>query len=79
MEFYSDIDDINELLVVSATILNSIRYNKIVIEKVLDESMGTSKEFSYSIDKPVDASSNFSQYLEEYVTEEDVKEELPDE
>ena len=79
IEFYSDVEDINKLLTISATILNSVRYNRIVIEKVLDESLGTSKEFSYSIDKPIDASSNFSQYLEEYVTEENKEEKLPDE
>ena len=79
IEFYSDKKDINNLLTISAVILNSIKYNKNVIEKVLDESLGSSKELTYSIDKPIDASSNFSQYLEEYVTEDDSKEELPDE
>ena len=79
IEFYSNEEDINKMLTISSIILNSIKYNKIVIEKVLDESLGTSKEFSYSIDKPIDASSNFSHYLKEYVTEEEPKEELPDE
>ena len=79
IEFYSKKKDINKLLSVSATILNSIKYNKKVIEKILDESVGASKEFSYEIEKPVDASNSFSQYLEEYVTEEDTKEKLPDE
>ncbi len=79
IEFYSDRSEINKLLSISTAILNSIKYNKIVIGKVLDESLGTSKEFSYSIDKPIDASSNFSQYLEEYVTEDKSKEKLPDE
>lgn len=79
IDFYSDKKSINRLLTVSAVILNSIKYNKNVIERVLDENLGSSKEFSYEIDKPVDASNNFSQYLEEYVTEEDKKEKLPDE
>ncbi len=79
IEFYSDKESINKLITVSTVILNSIKYNKIVIEKVLDESLGASKELTYSIEKPIDASSNFSQFLEEYVTEEDSKEKLPDE
>lgn len=78
IEFYSEEEDINKLLTMSAVILNSIKYNKIVIEKVLDEDFGTSKEISYSLEKPVDASSNFSQYLEEYVKEEKKEEKLPD-
>ena len=79
VEFYSQEKDINELLIMSATILNSIRYKRNIIEVILNESVGASKEFSYEIEKPVDASNNFSQYLEEYVTEENEKEKLPDE
>ena len=79
IEFYSDYDNINKLLTISSIILNSVDYNKKVIEKVVDESLGSSKEFTYEIEKPIDASNNFSQYLEEYVTEESEEEELPDE
>lgn len=78
MEFYSDKEDINKLLTISAIILNSIRYNRVVIENILDDSLGTSREVTYEIEKPMDAKNSFSQYLEEYVTEEDEKEELPD-
>lgn len=79
IEFYSNYGDINKLLTISSIILNSIDYNKLVIEKVLDESLGSSKEFTYELEKPIDASNNFSQYLEEYVKEDDKKEKLPDE
>ena len=79
IEFYSKENQINKFLSLSAIILDSIKYNKNVIEKVLDENLGTSKEFSYDIEKPIDASSNFSQYLEEYVIEEKKEEKLPDE
>ena len=78
IEFYSGREDINELLTISAIILNSIKYNRLVIEDILDDSLGTSREVTYEIEKPVDAKNSFSQYLEEYVTEEDEKEELPD-
>lgn len=79
IEFYSEEKDINKLLATSAVILNSVSYNKNVIEKVLDESLGTSKDFSYELRKPVDASNDFSQYLEEYVVEKDTRKKLPDE
>lgn len=78
IEFYSDYDNLNKLITLSSIILNSVNYNDVVIEKILDESLGSFSEIAYEIEKPEDASSNFSQYLEEYVKE-DTKEELPDE
>ena len=51
-----------------------------MIEKVLDESLASSREFTYEFKKPTDASNDFSQYLEEYVKDDDSKQEkLPDE
>lgn len=78
MEFYSDYDDLNKLITLSSIILNSVDYNDVVIEKILDESLGSFSEITYELEKPEDASSNFSQYLEEFVKE-DTEEELPDE
>lgn len=78
IEFYSDKKDINKLLTISSIILNSIKYNNIVIKDILDDSLGTSREVTYEIEKPADAKNSFSQYLEEYVTEEEEKVELPD-
>ena len=51
----------------------------IVIEKVLSGDLGQFSEFTYEIDKPDGASSNFSQFLEEYVQKEEDTEQLPDE
>jgi hypothetical protein len=79
MEFYSDYVDLNKLISFSAIILNSIDYNKKIIEKVLDENLGEYSDITYEIQKPEDASSNFSQYLEEYVQDDDAKAKLPDE
>lgn len=78
IEFYSDYEDLNKLITLSSVILNSVSYNDVVIEKILDESLGSFSEFTYEIEKPEDASGSFSQYLEEYVKE-GTKEELPDE
>lgn len=78
IEFYSDYDNLNKLITLASIILNSVDYNDVVIEKILDESLGSFSEITYEIEKPEDASSNFSQYLEEYVKEE-TKESLPDE
>lgn len=79
IEFYSDYDSLSKLITLSSIILNSIDYNKVVIEKILDESLGSFSEITYEIEKPDDASNNFSQYLEEYVQEESSEEKLPDE
>lgn len=81
IEVYTSYDKLNKMIVLSSIILNSITYNDTVIEKVLDGNLGEFSEFTYEVDKPEGASSNFSQYLEEYVQKEDTseKDELPDE
>lgn len=81
IEFYTDKDNLNKMITLSSVILNSIRYNDMVIEKVLEGSFGEFSEMNYEVEKPIDASSDFSQYLEEYVQKEkkEKKEELPDE
>ena len=66
----------------SSIILNSIEYNYIVIDKILEGELGQFSEFTYEVDKPEGASSNFSQILEEYVQkddEEEISKGLPDE
>jgi hypothetical protein len=40
--------------------------------------LGQFSEFTYEVEKPESANSNFSQYLEEYVQKEET-EQLPDE
>ena len=80
MEFCCNDANLNKLITTSSIILNSITYNRVVIEKVLDESLASSREFTYEFKKPTDASNDFSQYLEEYVKDDDSKQEkLPDE
>ena len=71
------------MITLSSIILNSIKYNNKVIEKVLARDFGEFSELTYKVDKPEDASNNFSQYLEEYVQKEkkenNEKEQIPDE
>ena len=50
-----------------------------IIEKILEGNLGEFSEFNYELDKPENASSNFSQILEEYVQKEETNEILPDE
>lgn len=82
IESYVSKDKINKVITLSSIILNSIEYNHTVIEKILEGDLGQFSEFTYEVDKPEGASSNFSQLLEEYVQkddEEDFTEALPDE
>ena len=79
MEFYSNSNDLNNLITLSTIILNSIDYNDIIIEKVLGENLGDYSEITYELKKPEDASNDFSQYLEEYVEEDKSEKKLPDE
>ena len=81
IEFYSDFNHLNKLITLSSVMLNSITYNDTVIEKVLEGNLGEFSEFTYEVKKPDGSSSNFSQYLEEYVQKEEQrkKEKLQDE
>lgn len=81
IEFYTDKNSLNKMIVLSTTILNSISYNDKVIENVLEGSFGEFSEFNYEVKKPEGANGDFSQYLEEYVQKEkkETKKDLPDE
>lgn len=71
MEFFSSREKLGENITLSSIILNSIKYNDVVIDKILEGDLGEFSEFAYELDKPEDASSNFSQILEEYVQKDD--------
>ena len=77
LEFYSSYENLDKLITMSSIILNSIEYNDTIIEKVLEGDFGDFSEITYEVDKPEDANSNFTQYLEESVQKEEV-EQLPD-
>lgn len=71
VEFFSSGEELGENITLSSIILNSIKYNDVVIDKILEGDLGEFSEFAYELDKPEDASSNFSQILEEYVQKDD--------
>lgn len=77
IECYSTTNDLNKMLSYSLIILHSINYNDITIESILNNSSVSSSEMNYEIKGP-NSNGNFSQYLEEYV-EEDEETILPDE
>lgn len=79
IEVYTPKKNINKIITLSTIILNSIEYNDVIIEKILEGDFGQFSEFSYEVDKPEDASNKFSQYLEEYVQKEKQTEQLPGE
>ena len=77
IEFYSNYEDLNSSIITSLIILNSIKYNDAVVNNLVN--VNGSKEVLYEINKPKDAESKFFQYLEEYVSDEEIYEKLPDE
>ena len=71
--------DINKVLTNSMIIINSIEYNNNLIKDLLEEENTISSTKEYKIDKPKDAVSKFSEYLSEYVAEEEsTVDDLPD-
>lgn len=77
-QFYCDYGQLNKLITLTSIILNNIKYNDTIIEKVLEGELGQFSEFTYELEKPEDANSNFSQVLEEYVQNDESKQ-LPGE
>ena len=62
----------------SLIIQNSISFNDELIKLGLESNNTDGREVKYELDKPKDSESTFSKYLQEYVAEEDIKVELPD-
>ena len=52
-------------------ILDSIEYNDNLIEKILQDEYFSSIDKEYKINKPDNTESKFSEYLSEYVQEEE--------
>lgn len=71
IESYVPRTKLNNILAYSMIILDSIEYNDILIEKILQEEYFSSVDSEYKIEKPDDAESKFSEYLSEYVQEEE--------
>ena len=63
----------------SLIIIKSIKYNDSLIKVSLDSGSSDGRELKYQLDSPKDAESTFTDFLQEYVPEEDKEVELPDE
>lgn len=82
VEVYTNQYNLNDIITLSSILLNNISYNDNIIENLLDDNHNSGSDITYNIDKPEDASSDFTQYLNEYITEEEAdtgSEKLPDE
>ena len=82
VEFYTSQGNLSKYISLATIMLNNIEYNDIVIEDILENHSGSFSNIKYQVDKPFDASSNFSHFLEEFVQEDDAEdnsEVLPDE
>ena len=68
--------EISDILSYAMIILDSINYNDKLVESIILEELYSSSFKEYKIKKPEDAESKFSEYLSEYVGEEEAK--IPD-
>ncbi len=64
-------EKLNEVIANSMIILNSINYNDNLIKKILEDEYYSSTAEEYKIKKPDNTTSKFSEYLSEYVVDEE--------
>lgn len=79
IEAYTTKEKLSSIISYAALILKSIEYNDSVIEKYISDNNITSNATVYNIEKPNNNESKFSQYLQEYVHEEEQITLLPEE
>ena len=79
VEFYTSEDKLSSLISYSIIVMNSIKYNDILILEIIEDNDIRSEDSVYNITKPSDSESKFNEYLEEYVQDEEKIEALPDE
>ena len=78
IEFYTNSDDLAVVLANALIIQNSIKFNDELISVELENRTSEGRELKYELDSPKNTESTFSDYLQEYVPEEEVDVELPD-
>lgn len=79
IEVYTTKNNLSSIVSYATLILKSIDYNDSVIAKFISDNNVTSNDTLYNIKKPSDSESKFSQYLQEYVHEEEQIIVLPEE
>ena len=78
VEFYADEEELPLILANALIIQKSIKFNDNLISVELDSDISDGRELKYELDSPKDSESKFSQYLQEYVPEEEPEVELPE-
>ncbi len=78
IEFYTEPSEVAVVLANALIIQNSIKFNDELISVELENRTNDGRELKYELDSPKDTESTFSDYLQEYVPEEEVEVELPD-
>ena len=75
-EFYANLEDLSLMVADSLIMQKSIVYNDNLIKRELDNNISDGREVTYELAGPKENKSTFSDYLQEYVDEEEV--ELPE-
>ena len=71
IEFYSNLEDLSLIVADSLIIQKSIIYNDNLIKKELENNISDGREVTYELAGPKENKSTFSDYLQEYVDEEE--------
>lgn len=78
IEFYADMNDLPYILANTLMMQKSIKYNDNLISMELDSDVSDGREVKYELDSPKDSESTFSDYLQEYVPDEEPEVALPE-
>lgn len=79
VEFYADSNDLSYVLANALIMQKSIKYNDSLISVDLESNISDGRELKYELDSPKDSESTFSDYLQEYVPQEEPEVTLPEE
>ena len=71
IEFYANLEDLSLIVADSLIMQKSITYNDNLIRKELENNISDGREITYELAGPKDNKSTFSDYLQEYVDEEE--------
>jgi len=71
VEFYASLEDLSLMVADSLIMQKSIVYNDNLIKKELENNISDGREVTYELAGPKDNKSTFSDYLQEYVDEDD--------
>ncbi len=78
IEFYAEQSELPIILANSLIIQKSIKYNDNLISMQLESNVNDGRELKYELDSPKDSESTFSDYLQEYVPDEEPEVSLPE-